>query len=194
VPRWRRYWPDVDAERIAADARARLDAALDAWELRDPQPLTGGVGALTCACGDLVVKVLPRLHPEQALLRGEGEALAHWSAIGAAVPLVAGRDDGMTLLLERLSPAASLDERPYDEQLVIAGELIRRLHAAGPPPSTLPSIADYVQPYRRIADPELDLLLASAGAAVAVHADLHGGNVLRDGEDWLAIDPKGSCR
>lgn len=191
MPRWQRYWPDADAERIAADVRARLEAALGGWELAAPQPLGGGVGALTCACGDVVVKVLPRLHPEERLLRGEGEALAHWRTTGAAVPLIDRRDDGLTLLLQRLAPATLLDERTYEEQLVIAGELVRRLHAAGPPPAALPSIDEYAEPYRRAGDTELEDLLDSAGAPVAVHADLHGGNVLRDGDRWVAIDPKG---
>jgi streptomycin 6-kinase len=192
VPRWQRYWPTADIERIAADVRARLAAAVDAWDLPSPEPLTGGVGALTCAAGHLVVKVLPRFHPEEQLLRGEGEALAHWRETGAIARLLDRRDDGMTLLLERVEPATSLDDAPYDEQLIVAGELVRRLHAAGAPPATLPPIDAYVQPYRAAGrDPELDALLADSPPPVAVHADLHGGNVLLDGERWVAIDPKG---
>jgi streptomycin 6-kinase len=191
VPRWQRYWPDADADAIAVDVEKRLAAAVAAWDLAQPQPLTGGVGALTCAAGDVVVKVLPRRHPEQHLMRGEGEALAHWQTTGAAVPLLDRRDDGMTLLLRRLRPASSLDDQPYDDQLVEAGRLIARLHASGPPPDSLPSIEEFVEVYRRTPDPELERLLAEAEAPVAVHADLHGGNVLRDGDRWVAIDPKG---
>jgi streptomycin 6-kinase len=189
--RWQRYWPEADAAAIASDAEERLRAAVDAWELEAPEPLTGGVGALTCAAGERVVKVLPRGHPEEAVMRGEGEALAHWSEAGAAVPLLDRRDDGMTLLLPRLRPATTLDDVDYEEQLVIAGELVARLHAAGEPPASVPSIEQYVEPYRSVGDPELGELLASAGEPVAVHADLHGGNVLRDDDEWVVIDPKG---
>jgi streptomycin 6-kinase len=175
--------------------RARLTAAVDAWELERPEPLTGGVGALTCAAGEFVVKVLPRHHREERLMRGEGLALGHWRGTGAAVPLLDQRDDGLTLLLKRLRPAATLDDLPYDDQLAEAGRLVARLHAAGDPPSSLPPIDEYVDAYRRVADPqlqaELDGLLASAETEVALHADLHGGNVLRDGGTWVAIDPKG---
>jgi streptomycin 6-kinase len=191
APRWQRYWPDADVERIVADVRDRMAAALEAWDIPDAEPLSGGVGALTCAAGDIVVKVLPRFHPEEAAMRGEAEALVHWRDTGAAVPLLGRRDDGITLLLRRLRPASTLDDRDYDEQLVIAGELVARLHAAGPPPESLPSIETYVEPYRRLSDPELDRLLAGNDHEVAVHADLHGGNVLRDGDRWVAIDPKG---
>jgi streptomycin 6-kinase len=137
----------------------------------------------------LVVKVLPRHHPEAALMRGESIALAHWRATGVVVPVLDERDEGMTLLLRRLRPATTLDDLDYDRQLVIAGELVARLHAAGEPPSSLPSIDSYVEAFRRVLDP--DELLAGSDAPVAVHADLHGGNVLRHGDRWVAIDPKG---
>jgi streptomycin 6-kinase len=173
------------------DVRARLIEAVEAWDLASPEPLSGGVGALTCAAGNAVLKVLPRHHPEEQLMRGEAVALSHWRARGAAVELRDTRDDGMTLLLRRLRPASVLDELPYDEQLAVAGQLVARLHAAGDPPPDLPAIEAYVEPYRRVGDPELDALLASSPPPVALHADLHGGNVLRDGDRWLAIDPKG---
>jgi streptomycin 6-kinase len=98
----------------------------------------------------------------------------------------------MTLLLRRVRPGTALDGLDYDEQLVVAGELVARLHAAGEPSPALPSVGAYVDPYRQLGDPELDVLLASGDDdPVAVHADLHGGNVLRDGDRWVAIDPKG---
>jgi streptomycin 6-kinase len=191
APRWQRYWPGADVARIVADVRERMTAALAAWDISDAEPLTGGVGALTLGGGDVVVKALPRHHPEESAMRGEAEALGHWRGTGAAVPLLGTRDDGMTLLLRRLRPATTLDDLPYDDQLVEAGALIARLHAAGPAPESVPSISEYVAPYRRIADPELDDLLATSDREVVAHADLHGGNVLRDAERWVAIDPKG---
>src|SRR4051812_24273677 len=148
VRRWQRYWPEADAEQIADDVRERVRAATTAWRLEQLEPLPGGVVALTAATADRVVKVLPRLHPEAALMRGEGIALAHWSETGASVPLLDARDDGMTLLLPRLQPAAPMDRIDYDEQLVQAGRLVARLHAAGTPPESLPRSGQYVEPYR----------------------------------------------
>jgi streptomycin 6-kinase len=149
--------------------------------------------ALTCAAGDVVVKVLPRFHLETSAMLGEGGALAHWSSTGAAVELIDRRDDGMTLLMKRLRPATTLDEAvaDYDEQLSVTAALVRRLHAAGEPAASLPPIELYAQPYRRVLGDEVDPLIASSTPPVAVHADLHGGNVLLDGDRWVAIDPKG---
>lgn len=192
VPRWQRYWPQADAQAIADDVRERLQAGATAWGLERLEPLRGGVVALTGATSDRVIKVLPRLHPEEALMRGEAVALAHWSETGVSVPLLDARDDGMTLLLPRLRPAVPMDAIDYDEQLVEVGRLVAAMHAADAPPASLPSMDAYVEPYRRaLVDPELDALLADSPAPVAVHADLHGGNVLRDGDRWIAIDPKG---
>src|SRR3954452_17762784 len=191
--RWRRYWPSSDVDEITRDVEQRFAAACALWSLTDPLPLPGGAVALTCATGDAVLKVLPRLHPEAATMRGEGEALALWSATGAAVELIDDRDDGMTLLLRRIRPATTLDEAvsDYDEQLVGSGRLVRRLHDAGEPPLALPGIESYVQPYRCVLGNELDRLVEPPVVPVAVHADLHGGNVLLDDDRWVAIDPKG---
>jgi streptomycin 6-kinase len=36
-----------------------------------------------------------------------------------------------------------------------------------------------------------DALLATTGKAVFLHGDLHHDNIINDGSEWLAIDPKG---
>jgi streptomycin 6-kinase len=191
--RWRRYWPSSDIDAITRDVEQRFAAACAHWSLADPVPLPGGAVALTCAAGEAVVKVLPRGHPEAATMRGEGEALALWSATGAAVELIDRRDGGMTLLMPRVRPATTLDEAvsDYHAQLVVTGRLVRRLHAVGEPPPALPGIELYVEPYRRVVGDELDRLVEPSVAPVAVHGDLHGGNVLLDDQRWVAIDPKG---
>jgi streptomycin 6-kinase len=103
----------------------------------------------------------------------------------------------MTLLLRRLDPATTLDEATsdYDRQLVEVGTLVRRLHDVGDPPARLPGIEQHVEAFRRVPDEglhaDLDALIATTDTSVAVHADLHGGNVLLDGDRWVAIDPKG---
>jgi streptomycin 6-kinase len=55
----------------------------------------------------------------------------------------------------------------------------------------LPPVELYAQPYRRVLGDEVDRLIASSGPPAAVHGDLHGGNVLLDGDRWVVIDPKG---
>jgi streptomycin 6-kinase len=159
--RWRRYWPGSAIEAIEADVRERFGAACEAWSLGQPQPLTGGVVALTCATSDRVLKVLPRFHPEAEDMLSEARTLRAWRGCDASVELLDERDAGMTLLLERIRPGTTLDDAvvDYDEQLAIVGSLVQELHAASEPP--------------------------------LAHGDLHGGNVLRGADRWVAIDPKG---
>jgi streptomycin 6-kinase len=185
--RWRGYWPEADPHRLAADVGERLAAAIAAWGLKGIEPLDGGVVALTCAATrngrPVVLKLNPRGHSEDAQLAGEGDALAFWRATGAAAELLDQRDDGFTLLLERLQPGHSLEAVDLDLEARLAeiGRLVASLHAAGPPPPSFVHVRDF--------EPSWDL--PAGDEEVLTHLDLHGGNVLRTGGGWKAIDPKG---
>ncbi len=201
---WAGYWPELDLDVVAADVRQRLAAAVRAWGLGGCRALGGGNVALvatgTCASGEpVVVKVGPRGDPDDAELAAEPEALAHWRSTGAVVQLLGARDQGATLLLERLRPGLPLDGAGLGarDRLVELGRLVARLHAAGPAPESLPHLSAWAGPWRRAlaADPasaaEMEELLAPAPDDVLLHADLHGGNALRHGGAWRVIDPKG---
>lgn len=187
---WAAHWPDADHPAMAEDVARRLRAGLDRWGLRDPQPLPGGVVALVCAVtgedGDAaVLKVHPRGHAEDAYLRAEAVALAHWQPTGVVPALRGTADAGMTLLLEHVTPGTTLDAAGLgeDERLRILGGLVRRLHATPrPPPAELPHLRAYAPGWAGHAVPAAD--------DVVLHADLHGANALRDGADgWRVIDP-----
>lgn len=196
---WRSYWPDSDPERMAADVAARLDAAAADWSLSGLRVLGPGNAALVCAArcarGHVVVKVNPRGHREDGRLALEGCALRFWAGTAAAAVPLDSRDDGLTLLLERLLPGDSLEDEDWEAALVTLGRLARRLHAAGDPGPSFTALADYMGDWRAalargpgLLD-ELDGLLAAGAAPVLVHADLHPGNALLDGGSWRAIDP-----
>jgi len=199
--RWAGFWPAADVDALVADVRTRLSAALDAWSLPAPAVLPGGHVALVLAAGDAVLKLNPRDHPDAAELAGEGAALAFWAPTGAVPRLLASRDDGFTLLLERLRPGTPLDDAglPWERRLRATGALAARLHAAGAPPRSLPHIsADYARGWREALASapeelaELEALLAPRADDVLLHADLHGGNALAAADGgWRAIDPHG---
>ncbi|TWH20637.1 aminoglycoside phosphotransferase family protein [Prauserella rugosa] len=189
--RWRRYWPDADVQAMADDVRTRAEAAIAAWGLRDATPLTGGHIALVLASGDVVLKVHPRGHPDDVHLAAEAAALTAWRRSGAAADLLDIRDDGFTLLLERLRPGTPLDavDLTWQQRLDVLGELAGRLHAAsGPAPASVPHIGGgYSRDWRRLLGPSP--LLEPADDDVVLHADLHGANAVRHGSRWRVIDP-----
>jgi streptomycin 6-kinase len=186
---WRGYWPSADIDRMAADVEERLAAATAAWSLETIHPLDGGVVALTCAAVQkgrpVVLKLNPRGNPDDAQLAGEGDALAFWSQTGAAAELFDQRDDGFTLLMERLQPGDTLETDVLDLETRLAelGRLVARLHKAGPPPLSFIHVRDF--------DPSWDIPHGDAPEEVLTHMDLHAGNALRTSEGWKAIDPKG---
>jgi streptomycin 6-kinase len=186
--RWEGYWPGVDASLLARDVRARVRDAAGAWSLGALEPLPGGNVAAVYAAGDVVLKVHPRGHPDDAQLRAEGTALALWSPTGAVARLHDRRDDGFTLLLERLVPGTPLDALgvPWLERLELLGGLAGRLHT--PAPASVPHIGgSYARDWRRVLGDSP--LLEPAADDVLLHADLHGANALRHGSEWRVIDP-----
>jgi streptomycin 6-kinase len=200
---WRRFWPAADAATMTADAVSRVETAISEWGLEQVEPLGGGDVALVCAAEreglPVVLKVHPRGHHEERDLSGEAVALRAWSACGAAVQLLGSGDGDLTLLLERLSPGPALDatEIPGDERLRILAGLAARLHAGAPrAPRALATLAEYGASWRdRLGDDpgaaEFDRLLAESSEEALLHGDLHGGNALRHGDTWVAIDPHG---
>jgi streptomycin 6-kinase len=145
---------------------------------------------LVCAAEGAVLKLNPRGHRDDRWVAGEGDALAFYEPTGAVAGLLGQRDDGFTLLLERLEPGTPLDQTAlsWEQRLDVLGELAARLHAQGKPRDTFVSMRDFWADWP---GPELERLVASADYDVLVHADLHGGNVLLHDTEWRVIDPKG---
>lgn len=214
VASWAEYWPTADLATMRRDAEARVGAAVVRWRLTDLRPIAGGnvsvVQAGRTAGGeDVVLKVNPRGHPEDEALAAQVLALRAWGARGLAPTVLAVADGGQTVLMERILPGTTLDEAAgRDEVVAVVAALTRRLHASGVAPDAparpgvptggTTTLAAIAAAWRRLliddgrtADADLlDHLLATAPAPVVLHADLHGGNVLRRADGgWAVIDP-----
>jgi streptomycin 6-kinase len=135
--------------------------------------------------------------------RRGGRLLAWWSEHGG-LPVLEHDDDAVLMLratgrrsLLTLS-AAGRDEEAED----VLVETAMALHALPPPPARV-GLVPLRTWFRALIDrPQDDRLLARAagvaralldepGPVVALHGDLHHGNVLDIGDRWAAIDPKG---
>ena len=139
-----------------------------------------------------MLKLTPRGHPDDALLASEATTLEFWRPTGAAIELLAERDAGFTLLLERACPGDTLlhSGLSWEEMLVELGGLAHGLHAAGTPPPAILPMSAYAASWPPTA--ELAEMLIPSPADVLVHLDLHPGNALRAGDGWKVIDPHGA--
>ena len=172
-----------------------------AWDLDGVEVLAGGVVALVCGArrhGEpVVVKVHPRVTGAEAL-RFEGDALAFWAHTGAVAGLYDRRDDGFTVLLERLMPGLRLEAVGLGVVGCLSqmGRLAARLHSAGPPPAewdlpgSTPGPTASAHPVVRAALDRLGDADPTSHEAL-LHGDLHARNVLLHGTAWRVIDPHG---
>ncbi len=136
----------------------------------------------------------------QAMQR-EAKALKAFSGFGAINVL--NQSDGI-LLLERAVPGDSLQSSfPVKDDMAvqIVCDVMKKLHQAPFPAAGFQHVADWLQaldkawniPSQYLQKARLlrDHLLATSAASVLLHGDLHHDNILRSGDDWVVIDPKG---
>lgn len=196
---WRAWWPS-EADAIAADVDARLAAAVAAWRLSELEPLTGGEVALVFTAatpdGDAVLKLSPRVAGASDAPACEGSALELWAGAGIAPRVLGIRDDGLTLLLERVRPGYDLRHADAPEIVRTIGALCPRVHLAVAPGrfgrlgegSEADSWRRALAGTRELG--ELERLLTPTSDDRLLHTDLHWLNTLRGPDGWLVIDPK----
>jgi streptomycin 6-kinase len=173
--------------------RALAEECAEQWNLRLGAPLPGGNIALVLAAeradGTAAVLKVSRPHPESD---PEADALACWAGDGAVIVLEHDRER-RALLLERLVPGTTAWEVDEDEATRAVAGVLRRLGIEPPRVHPFRSLADaareWADDYPELR-PAVEELLADPTPQVLLHQDLHGGNVLRHGDDWVAIDPK----
>jgi streptomycin 6-kinase len=171
-----------------------LDACVRQWALSLEGRLRGETGASVYAArrddGTPVVLKLPDLDDREA--EQEADALAYWDGDGA-VGVLEHDHELRALLLERLVPGTSAWSVDEDEATRAVAGVLRRLGVEALPGHPFRPLADAARewagdfPELR---PMVEELLAYPAPQVLLHQDLHGGNVLRHGGDWVAIDPK----
>jgi streptomycin 6-kinase len=162
------------------------------------------------ADGSQVIVKLGMPHPE---LTSEIAALRLYDGDGCA-RLIEDDPERGALLIERLLPGAMLlDLADDDEATRIAAQVMRALWRPAPPApedALFPTAARWATGLRRLrarydgatgplpgemverAESLFAELLATSGAAMLLHGDLHHENILAaERAPWLAIDPKG---
>ncbi|MFX4285154.1 aminoglycoside phosphotransferase family protein [Janibacter sp. G349] len=171
---------------------------VDAWELTvDGDPMTGHCSLVLPVRGPEGAAVLKLGWPHTDA-DGEHLALRAWDGRGA-VRLLRADPRRSVLLLERLT-TEDLDGLWDEEAVGIAAGLYADLHTAPLPqlPVLVPWATEILGrsaaagvPRRYVEQGRSSLRsLEELGGERLLHGDLHYGNVLSDGTDWVAIDPK----
>jgi streptomycin 6-kinase len=209
IPEWLMWLRAEEGGREWLERLPRLvGECADRWKLSPGAPFRGEVSyvapATTASGSDVVVKVNFPSHESEH----ESAALRHWGGRGA-VRLLDDDVESRALLLERCRPGTALWEQREQVATDVMGGVLTRLWerpaGAGPFRSLVDAAGMWSEhlgaAYERANAPfETALLddalefMATARSAdssdVVLHQDLHGGNVLRRGEEWVAIDPK----
>ena len=173
----------------AAKATAVKVAREWGLELGDPFALSNV--SYVAPAGDAVLKVAWEGDTESL---HEGDALELWDGDGA-VRLV--RRSGRALLEERPVPGDDLSALPDDDATAIAVDLASRLwrRVGSPFRPVAPEVSRWLDDAERKGSELVPLarkLLAELdpGADWLVHGDFHHHNILRRGDQFVAIDPK----
>jgi len=146
--------------------------------------------------------IILKLGLDNAGLKQEHAALKAFSKFGA--PKVLAEEDGM-ILLEQVLPGTSLKSyfpKNDDEATHIACDVIKLLHQApAPKSSNFPYVNNFFETlyknhniptqYLNKARVTFDQLMQTSNKQFLLHGDLHQDNILKNGNSWLVIDPKG---
>lgn len=184
------------ADWVAALPHLLADV-LDEWSLAVDGPAMAGQWALVLPVRGPEGPAALKLGWPHAEADGEHLALRAWDG-HSAVTLLRADPRRSVLLLERLTSEDLTG--PWDEEAVaVVAGLYADLHVAPLPqvPPLLPWVGEILSrpAARRLPRPVLEqarsTLRSLEGEEVRLlHGDLHYANVLSDGTDWVAIDPK----
>jgi len=106
---------------------------------------------------------------------------------GLGARVLEGDQESGIVLMERIRPGTTLSnaDLPDEEAQSLVTNFIRHLQAL-PTEGCMP-LAHYIEE----PDDSLDYLAATTTEPVFLHGDLHHANILRNGDGWTVIDPKG---
>ena len=176
---------DLSASKATAVKVARE------WGLELGEPFALSYVSYVAPAGDAVIKVAWDGDTESL---HEGDALELWDGDGAVRLL---RRSGRALLEERAVPGNDLSALPEDQATAIAVDLASRLwrRVGSPFRPVAPEVSRWLDDANRTGSELVPLarkLLAELdpGADWLVHGDLHHHNILRRGDQFVAIDPK----
>lgn len=171
------------------------------WNLSDLKPLENLSYSYVLSGTQDDKPIILKLSPDLEGLKQESDALKALKHFGVVKILA---EQNGAILLERAVPGTSLKsyfQSKETESIEIACNLIKKLHQAPSPKGKFPHISEWLAAldkewdiplhYLRKARELRDQLLKTSTQSILLHGDLHHDNILKNGDDWIVIDPKG---
>jgi streptomycin 6-kinase len=173
------------------DARALAREAAAHWGLTLEAPFAMSIVSYVAPAGDAVIKV-PWTGDDESL--HEPDALRAWNGNGA----IRIRDQFRAAILEdRAVPGTDVSTLPDREATAIAIDIAQRLwmRAGAPFRPVVPEVRRWLDHAEAAGSTTVGLareLLAEIGEPEnwLVHGDFHHHNIVRNGAEYVAIDPK----
>lgn len=178
----------------------------DRWDLTNIIPVNNMTFNYVAKAQRDKYPVVIKVSCDEDLIRDEVKALEHFAGSGT-VKLLEHDKQYHALLLEQAIPGITLKEfRKQDLELTMDYyiKVMHDLHNRPCPDLTLfPEIKKWPKAFDRVDAAKMPLgllakaknlaseLVATQGKKILLHGDLHLDNILQNGENWLAIDPKG---
>lgn len=171
------------------------------WNLRQLQPFSELSYNYVLKGYQRDIPIVLKISVNQKEIEQEAKALRAFYGYGA-VSVIAQRDNA--LLLQCAVPGDQLrNSGPKKENIQIACKVIEKLQCAPlPKRAKLPHIEGWLanldrewalptHHLERARKLKKQLLQRVTTKKVLLHGDLHQGNILSHGSDWIVIDPKG---
>ncbi|WP_338751454.1 aminoglycoside phosphotransferase family protein [Janibacter alittae] len=184
------------ADWVAALPHLLADV-LEEWSLEVDGPAMAGQCALVLPVRGPEGRAALKLGWPHAEAEGEHLALRAWD--GRSAVRLLGADPRRTVLLLELLTTQDLTDLWDEEAVAVVAGLYADLHMA--PLPQVPSLAPWIWqilsrpaaerlPRQVVEQARSTLRSVEGGQVRLLHGDLHYANVLSDGTDWVAIDPK----
>ena len=188
-----------------------LEQVCNEWNLTPTSPFSNlSINYVTPAKMSNGREVVIKLGVPSKEIGAEIAALSHFAGEGA-VSLIDSDENRWLLILEKVSPGASLIENAESlEAIEVAAQVMRSLWKTPSPDRTFPLLEDWFLGLSKVrkkfdgstgpfpvklfemAETLSQELFDSTGPAVLLHGDCHHDNIVSsERTGWLAIDPKG---
>lgn len=176
------------------------------WKLSDVTPVENmSYNYVAFAKQHHITPVVLKFSCDKALIEDEYRALTHFNGVGS-IQVIDRVTNYNALLLEQAIPGCLLKaNHPKDvaSTIEIYTAVVKALASNPIPKTEYTHVEKWCQAIDRITDPRIslkyidkakelkDYLLSSGENQYLCHGDLHLENIIRHGDSWLSIDPKG---